>query len=108
MTLQNFEQFTSLGNDSMAALIKSGTMAVEGAQAMANAYSGLAQRSIKQTGVAMMAMAAVKTPEEFQLVTAVLARTALATASLEGRKLQELVRSVIVCVMAPLAGGARA
>lgn len=104
----NFEQLATFGKENAEALVKSGTAAVKGFEALAKLYSTLANQTIEQTSSAVKALSTAKTPAEFQSVYANLAKQSFESFVADSHKVQELAGSVVTESLAPLNARAQA
>jgi len=102
MTVKNFEEIAAFGKANVDAFVKSGTVVVEGAKTLTNAYVALANQSVAQAQAAVKSLTAVKTPVEFQTVVTSLTKANFEAAQAEGAKLQGLVKTVVTDSLAPL------
>lgn len=98
----SYDQMVSFSKENVDALVKSGTATVKGLEEFAKYYTGLANASVEQTSAAVKALAAAKSPVEFQSIYSSLATDSFNTLVAESKKVQELTGSVVTEAMAPL------
>ena len=103
MTTNTYNQFATLGKDNVEALVQSGSLAFQGFEALAKAYSAWADTALTQTNTGINKLLAVKSPAEVPALWAELARSNGATAVAETKKIQTLAADVATRSLAPLA-----
>lgn len=102
-SIPNIDQITSFGKENVEAMVKSSSVAAQGLQDLAKAYTAFATQITEQTSSAVKALSSVKSPAEFQSVYNTVAKQNFETFISESRKLQEAASSLVTSSFAPLA-----
>lgn len=98
----NIEKMSGDAKDNAKAVSKSGAIAIDGFQELAQAYQDLAARNVEKLGDALKEISSVKTPVEFFEVQQRLIKESFDAALSDSRAIAELTASVFSTVAEPM------
>ena len=101
----SYDQMVSFSKENVDALVKSGTATVKGFEELTKYYTTLANASVEQSSSAVKALAAAKSPVEFQSIYSSIATDSFNSFVAESKKVQEMTGALMTEAFAPL--GAR-
>ncbi len=98
----NYETYLNFGKENADALVKSGTAAVKGFEALTKFYSTVANRSIEMTSDAVKTLTTAKTPVDVQAALGGIAKQGFDSFVTDARAAQELTGALVNESLAPI------